>query len=179
MDVVLVAPAAIDVDPAQGLQVALVSVDEMDRVVVEPALPALFDELTRLEVERQAEAERRVPVGIVCRRHADVHDRVSLRVRELFLAPYGIEKAAHAAIVEAFAPALAQRVEFAGLALHLAELGELVERVRPVVPVDEIEVRVSGVIGDGAPVLRVFHSMDDCAVSTGRFSEASAMLAAA
>ena len=39
--------------------------------------------------------------------------------------------------------------------------GELVERVRPVVPIDEIEIRVAGVIRDRAPVFRVLHAVED------------------
>ena len=57
MDVVLVAPAAIDVNALERLEVRLVSVDEQDRIVLEPAPPAFFDELAGLEVEREAEAQ--------------------------------------------------------------------------------------------------------------------------
>ena len=93
------------------------------------------------------------------------------------------EKALDAPVVEAVGEALAarlggQRIVAAGPALRHPMLGELVQRVRPVVPVDEIEVRVAGMIGDGAPVLRVLHAVDDRAVAAGRLAEAAAMLAA-
>src|SRR5262249_42454127 len=55
---------------------------------------------------------------------------------------------------------------------------QLVQRVRPVAPVDEIEIRVAGMVRDGAPVPRVLHSMNDGAVAAGRFAETAAMLAA-
>jgi len=60
----------IDVDAAQRLQVVAVSRDEVDRVVPAPLLPALLYRLPRLEVERNAEAERRLRIRIVGRRHA-------------------------------------------------------------------------------------------------------------
>ena len=72
----------------------------------------------------------------------------------------------------------AQRVVRAGLALRRAMLRQFVQGVRPVVPVDEIEVRVAGVIGDRAPVLRVLHAVDHRAVAAGGLAEAAAVLAA-
>src|ERR1700736_3677156 len=103
-------------------------------------------------------------------------------MRKLLFAPHVVEKAAHAAVVEPFCKtlpaALAQRVESSGLALAAAEFGQLIERIGPVMPIHEIEVRVSGVIGDRAPVLRVSHAVDDRAISARRLSEAAAMLAA-
>ena len=64
-----------------------------------------------------------------------------------------------------------------GLRFGRAVLRELVQRVRPVVPVDEVEVRVARVVGDRAPVLRVLHAVDDRAVAARRLAEAAAMLA--
>src|SRR5260221_11995680 len=59
VDVVLVAPAAVDIDAAKRLEVVPISRDEVDRVVLAPLPPALLYRLPRLEVERNAEAERR------------------------------------------------------------------------------------------------------------------------
>src|SRR4029077_4363435 len=58
-----------------------------------------------------------------------------------------------------------------------AVLGELVQRVRPVVPVDEVEIGVAGVIRDCAPVPRVLHGVNDRAVAARGLAEAAAVLA--
>jgi len=65
LDVILVAPAAIDVDAAQRLEAVAELRDEIDRVVLAPFAPALFDDLARFEVEGNAEAERRFSIRIV------------------------------------------------------------------------------------------------------------------
>src|SRR5687767_8948084 len=52
-----------------------------------------------------------------------------------------------------------------GLALRQPVLRELVQRVRPVVPVHEIEIRVAGMARHGAPIACVFHAVDDRAVA--------------
>jgi len=57
MDVILIAPPAIDVDALERLEIRLVAVDEQDRIVLEPSLPAFFDDLAGLEIERQAETQ--------------------------------------------------------------------------------------------------------------------------
>ena len=104
-------------------------------------------------------------------------------VRKFFLAPHAVEETPHATVVEPFRQTLAragsERVVAAGPPLRNAILGELVERIRPVVPVDEVEVRIAGVIGDGAPMLSVFHAMNDRAIAARRFAEAAAVIAAA
>src|SRR6266404_2977538 len=121
MNVILVAPAAIDVDAAQGFEVGLVLLDKVDRILLAPSLPALFDHFSALEIERQTETERRVSVGVVGRRHAQVHDRVAFAKRKLFLFPDVVEKALDAAVVEpfgkTFAGAFAQGVVSSGLPL--------------------------------------------------------------
>src|SRR5579862_362400 len=71
MDVVLVARPTIDIDTAKGLQVPLMLCNEVYRVVVAPALPALGDQLAGLQVERQAESVRRLGIRIVGGRHAE------------------------------------------------------------------------------------------------------------
>src|SRR6266480_3552874 len=53
VDVKLVAPAAVDVDAAQRLEVAPVALDEPHRVMTLPLSPALWKHFARLEVERQ------------------------------------------------------------------------------------------------------------------------------
>src|SRR5262249_44166471 len=97
MDVVLVAPAAVDIDALERAQRPRIAADEQHWVVGEPALPARFYQLAGLEIERQAEAQRRARIGIVGRRHAQVHDRVPFSRRELLLAPDGREEALDAA----------------------------------------------------------------------------------
>jgi len=59
MDVILVAPAAVEVDAAQRLEVVPVFRNEMDRVVLAPRVTAALDHLTRIEIERHPESERR------------------------------------------------------------------------------------------------------------------------
>src|SRR5256885_2375803 len=94
-----------------------------------------------------------------------------------------VDVGTHAAVIEPFRQPLAraggERVVAAGPPLRNAILGELVERIRPVVPVDEVEVRIAGVIGDGAPMLSVFHAMNDRAIAARRFAETAAVIAAA
>src|SRR5438105_11792222 len=181
MDVILVAPAAVDVNAAQRLEVGLALVDKVDRILVEPSLPALVNPLTALEIERQAEPQRRAWVGIVSRRHAQVHDRVAFAERKLFLRPDMFQKALDAAVVEPFgktlAGAFAQGIVFSGLPLCSAESGQLRQRVGPVVPVDKIEVGIARMIGNRSPMLRVFHTVDDGPVSTRGLAETPAMVA--
>src|SRR5437763_5292224 len=121
LDVVLVAPPAVDVDAGERLQVAAVPCNEIDRVVPAPIAPALLDHLARLEVERDAEAERRPRIRIVGGRHAEVHDAEGFLHGELFLLPHVREKAPDAPVVlavcEALAAGLATRVVGAGFAL--------------------------------------------------------------
>src|SRR5262245_58997140 len=99
VDVVLVAPAAVDVDRLQRFQTLLESRNQVDGVVALPTPPALRDRLAGLEVEGDAEAEWGARIGVVGRGHAEVHDGVALRGRELFLAPDALQKSADAAIV--------------------------------------------------------------------------------
>src|SRR5262252_8882899 len=65
VDVVLVAPAAIHVDTTQRLQVRAVLRDQVHRVVVAPALPALGNQFAGLEVEGQAESVGSLRVRII------------------------------------------------------------------------------------------------------------------
>src|SRR6266496_4287947 len=107
---------------------------------------------------------------------------MALGERELFPAPDGVEKALYPAIVAALREILAaahfrEHVVDAGLALRRAELGELVQRVRPVVQVDEIEIGVARMIGDCTPVFRILHAVDDRAVAARRLAEAASVLA--
>ena len=147
-----------------------------------PVAPAIFNHLPRLGVERNPKAKRRPRIGVIGRRHAQVHDGVAFLPRELLLLPHVREEALDAPVVEAlgeaFAASFAARVVDAGLALGHAVFGELVQRVRPVVPVDEVEVGVAGMVGDCAPVLRILHAVDDRAVAAGGLAEAAAVLPA-
>ena len=70
---------------------------------------------------------------------------VALALRELFLPATPPEEAAHASVVEPSATPFSELrdVDRACLALAARELGELVQRVRPVVPVDEVEIGVA------------------------------------
>ena len=178
---ILIAPPAIDVDATQRAQRFRVAPDQMDGVVPKPVLPARGNRLARLEVKGQAKTQRRRRIRVVGRGHADVHDRVSFRRREFFLAPHGFQEPLDASVIlsrgkPAPRRGLGKRVVCTGAALGIAKLRELVQRVRPVVAVDEIEIRIARVISDGAPVLRVFHPVNDRPVTAGRLAEASAML---
>src|SRR5262249_31190022 len=105
-----------------------------------------------------------------------------LGVGELLLAPHVLEEAPHAPVVdpggETTPRSGAQRVVPARHALWLAELRQLVERVGPVVPIDEIEVRIARMIAVRSAVLRVLQAVDDGAVAAGGLAEAAAVLAA-
>ena len=100
MDLVLVAPATVDVDPREPPQVPGVTRDEFHGVVAQPVTPALAEQRAGFHVERHPESVRRRLVRIVGRRHAEIHDRVTLGQRQLVLFPYLLEEALDAAIVE-------------------------------------------------------------------------------
>src|SRR6185503_8993404 len=182
VNVVLVAPSAIDVDAGERFEVGIVLRDQIDRVLRQPLLPARGDQLAGFQIERQAETERGLRIGIIGSGHAQVHDRVSFRGRELLGFPDVLEEALYPPVVAAVgkmrAPAFAQRVVAAGLALDRTESRQVIQRIRPIVPIDEIEIRIARMIGDRAPVLGVLHAVDDRAVAAGRFTEATAVLAA-
>ena len=179
VDVELVAPAAVDVDAAQRPEVALVALDEPHRVVPLPLPPALGKHFARLEVERQAEAVGRRGIRVVGGRHAQVHDAVPLGHRQLGLLPHGGEEPPHAPVVQAATGGLrgTRRVVAPRLLSSCAVLRQLVQGVRPVVPVDEVEIRVTRMVGDRAPGRRVLHAVKHRAVAPGGFAEAAAVIA--
>src|SRR5258706_12126952 len=129
MDLILLETVAFDIVSAKRLVVYPISGDEVDRVVPAPLPPALLYRLPRLEVERNAEAERRLRIRIVGRRHAQVHDAVDLREGKFFLLPHVRKEPLDAPVVLAFGQALAlrlaQRVVGAGFATRQAGLREL------------------------------------------------------
>src|SRR6185369_17302322 len=99
----------------------------------EPAPPALRQQLAGLEVERHAKPVRRLGVGVVSRRHREIHQGVNLALAELRLAPNVLQESADPAVVAAVVAGLLSSlddVDFARLALRQPELRELVERVR-------------------------------------------------
>src|SRR5262249_40301655 len=107
VNVELVAPAAVDIDALERLEIGTVGSDEMDGVVLEPIAPARPDRLAALHVERNAESQRCALVGIVGRRHADVHDGVALGHGKLLLVPYVVEEALDSPVVAPLAERLA------------------------------------------------------------------------
>src|SRR5439155_1719174 len=179
VDVELVAPAAVDVDAAQRSEVALVAFDEPRRVVPLPLPPALRKHFAGLEVERQAKAVGRCRIRIVGRRHAQVHDAVPLGHRQLRLLPHGREEPLHAPVVQAAPGGLrsARRVVASRLLSSRAVLRQLVQGVRPIVPVDEVEIRVTRMVGDRAPGRGVLHAVKHRAVAPGGFAEAAPVIA--
>src|SRR5476649_1365520 len=100
---------------------------------------------------------------------------------ELLLLPDMVEEALDATIVEpgrrAAIARFAPDVHGTGPAFGCTVLGERIQGIRPIVPVDEIEVRIAGMIGDCAPVLRMLHPMDHRPVTAGRLAEATTMFA--
>jgi hypothetical protein len=63
-----------------------------------------------------------------------------------------------------------------GLEARAPILRELIERVRPVGAVDEVEIGVARVHGDRAPVAAVLHAVNHGAVAAGRLAEATAVV---
>jgi len=179
MQVILVAPAAIDVDAVQGFEVGLVLADQVDRIVFQPLLPARRQEFSRFQVKRKAETQGRAGIRIVGRGHGDFHQRMSFGLVQLFLRPNGVEKALDASIVApgGRAARILGHVDLAGAPSRSAIAIEFVQRARPVGEVAEVEVGVAGMVGDGAPVLRVFHAMDDCTVTSRGLAETATMVA--
>jgi hypothetical protein len=76
-----------------------------------------------------------------------------------------------------FADASARTSIGPALRFGLRELGERVERVRPVARIDEVEVRVARVVGDRTPRLWIQHAVDDRAVAARALAEAAAVVA--
>src|SRR5262245_36006882 len=153
----------------------------MDRIVLAPLAPARLDRLAGFQVERYAKAWRGARIRVVGRGHAEIHDAVSFGIGKLLFFPHRVEKPPDAAVIfsvgESLAARFAERVVTSGLAPGHAMLGELVQGIRPVVPVHEVEVRVPRVVGDRAPVAGVLHAVEDGAVAAGRLAEAAAVLA--
>src|SRR5690606_25157600 len=98
---VLIAPAAVEVNSPQRLQVLRETLDEMDRIVAQPLPPALRNQLPRLEIERHPQPPRILRVRVVGGRHAEIHEAMHLGAGRVRLAPYGLEKTADSAVVDA------------------------------------------------------------------------------
>src|SRR3954471_1900584 len=102
-----------------------------------------------------------------------------LAAADLVFLPEVLQEPPDAPIVLAIraAPGFFSCIVSAGRASRCTVLAELVQRVRPVVEVAELEIRIARMVGDRAPVLRVLHAEHDRAVTAGGFAEAAAMLA--
>src|SRR5258708_19264917 len=102
-----------------------------------PVRPAA-GRLAGLHVEGHAEAERRARIGVVARRHAEIHDAHHFLGGHLLLFPHLLEKALDAPVVLAFgespAARLRERVVLAGLALRPPAPRDLFHRVAPILP---------------------------------------------
>src|SRR4029453_7108859 len=102
--------------------------------------------------------------------------------RQLLLAPHRLQESIDPAVVLAARKSwsrrgFGERVVCPGAPLGLPVFGELVQGVGPVMAVNEIKIRVARVIRNRSPVLRICHSMDDCAVTSGRLAEAARVVA--
>ncbi len=85
LQVVLVAGAAIDEHAAQRRQRrrAFLALDQLQRVVLEPLGPALFDQLTGVRIDGQPDAQRLRGVRVVARGHRQQHQHAHLIAGEL------------------------------------------------------------------------------------------------
>src|SRR5487761_847930 len=90
-----------------------------------------------------------------------------------------LEEALDAAVVAAVACAVlvVPHVDPPRSARAPAKAVEFVERSGPVGVIAEVEQRITGVVGDGAPVAGVAHAMDDRSVAPRGLAEAAAMVA--
>src|SRR4030095_12973189 len=100
----------------------------------------------------------------------------------LLLAPHRLQESIDPAVVLTLGKSWSRRgfgesVVWPGAPLGLPVFGELVQRVGPVVAVNEIKICVARVICNRSPVLRICHPVDDCAVAAGRLAEAAAVVA--
>src|SRR3970040_572918 len=132
----------------------------MNGIVPEPAPPPGRDDLARVQVKRQSETVRCEWIGIVARRHREIHEAMKLVVRERRSAPDAVQKALDAPVVlVGFADRVERHdIDHPFFAARAFVLGELVEGGGPVAAVDEIEVRVARVAGDRAPKARVLYA---------------------
>ena len=78
VDLVLVTPAAVHIEPTQGTQRRSMPPHHMDRIMSQPALPVGGDQLARLGVEWQAKAQWCPRLWIVGGSHAHIHERQTL-----------------------------------------------------------------------------------------------------
>ena len=161
--------------PRSALQVVRMTRDQVNRIVLEPLPPPFRNQLSGLEIERQSETVRRGGIRIVRRRHREIHQAMHIGAARLRLAPDALQEALDAPVVDAVGRSAC--VDRALGAAGPAVFRELVERARPITAVDEIEVRVSRVVRDRAPVSRVLHPVDHRSVTARGFAEAAAVLA--
>src|SRR5450432_2532783 len=80
MQVILVTPAAVQINAAKGLEVGLVFADKMDWIVPLPLLPACRKKLPGFEIDRQAKAQWCLRIGVIGSGHRDFHQRMPLVV---------------------------------------------------------------------------------------------------
>ena len=179
MDVVLVLPAAVDVDAPERLQIVSEALHHVDRVLLEPRPPAGRQHFAGLEVDRQSKAQRRLRVGVVARGHGHHHQGVDFGAGQFFLGPDRLQEARYAAVIVTVQRPLflLEHIDRAFLAFFRAVPGKLVQDIGPVAAVQEVEVGVAGVVGDGAPVPGVLHAVHHGAVAAGRLAEAAAVIA--
>ncbi len=144
----------------------------------QPLSPARRDQLAAIQRERQPKTVRGIGIGIVSRGHREVHQRMHLGAAQVLPSMDALQKTLDAAVV---GTVLACRHR-AGVRLAIGEprlsiLRELIERIRPVCAIDEVEVGVARVIGNGAPVPGVLHAVNNRAVAARRLAETTAVLA--
>src|SRR5690606_38334506 len=65
VNAVLIAPSAVDEDAAQRLELFRMARDEIHRIVLQPAPPALGNQLAGLEIERHSDSLGLSRIGIV------------------------------------------------------------------------------------------------------------------
>ena len=79
LNMILIAPAAIDKQSFQAFQIFRVARDQVNWIVLKPTLPAYFKLFSSFHIKRDPKAVRCVRIGGVTRRHAQVHEAVDFR----------------------------------------------------------------------------------------------------
>jgi hypothetical protein len=118
-------------------------------IVTQPRLPTLLNHPAGAPVHRKPDAERRVGVGIVGRRHGQDHQHVHLVVADLGCRADVLEERLDPPLVS----------------------GQSVQHPRKLGPIDHVEADVPRVTGDRSPTVAVTHSLHQRTVPAARPSE--------
>lgn len=146
--IVLVERAAVDPDPPEGLERGNVPVHHLQRIPGEPVVPALFDQLACLQINRQADAAESLRVRVIAGCHGKNHEHMHVGA--------GIFGSRFKS---------ADEILNGSLLLQGPQGGGHVRQIA------ELERHVAGMAGNGGPDIRMQHAVYQRSVAAGRLAE--------